>query len=192
MSGSGVLEELGKYTYVVLYSEKTPRVDKLLAHTDDDCCCIDVSTSDDLRDMISNAYQIVGYPVMLYRGKTVYPEDSIPERLDTIDSEKCAAVKAFLADFVLEDGLTVFIKGTLEKPYCKFTKQLVACISEKNIGPVKDFDIFTDPDLRYYMKQLNGWPTFPMIYINGKFIGGLDVFKDLILRRAPIVDQLIK
>lgn len=30
------------------------------------------------------------------------------------------------------------------------------------------------------LKVLNNWPTFPQFIVNGEFIGGLDVVKELI------------
>ena len=34
--------------------------------------------------------------------------------------------------------------------------------------------------MRYWVRALKNWPTYPQIFINGKFIGGLDVVKELI------------
>lgn len=28
--------------------------------------------------------------------------------------------------------------------------------------------------------MLNNWPTFPQLIVNGEFVGGLDVIKDMI------------
>ena len=30
------------------------------------------------------------------------------------------------------------------------------------------------------LKVLNSWPTFPQFIVNGEFIGGLDIIKDMI------------
>ena len=40
-------------------------------------------------------------------------------------------------------------------------------------------DILADEHVRTYMKQLSNWPTFPQLYVEGKFVGGLDVAKEL-------------
>jgi glutaredoxin-related protein len=33
--------------------------------------------------------------------------------------------------------------------------------------------------LNSYMRKLSQWPTYPQLYISGKFVGGLDVAKEL-------------
>ena len=72
------------------------------------------------------------------------------------------------------------MKGTIEKPYCKYSKQLVELCNKKNIIDIIAFDIFQDNIMREYLKKINNWPTYPMIFVDGQFIGGLDAFTDII------------
>ena len=30
------------------------------------------------------------------------------------------------------------------------------------------------------MKKFSDWPTFPQLYIDGEFVGGLDIIKELV------------
>jgi hypothetical protein len=41
-------------------------------------------------------------------------------------------------------------------------------------------DILTEPKLRWWLKYFSKWKTYPMIFIKGKVVGGLDVTKELI------------
>lgn len=176
---AGVRDELCKYPTVVLYEKETADVKKLLAHASDDGICLDLGSNEELHKRISQEYELAKLPALLYRGGLVYADQDVQGRLEQIDEENIASTRAFLASFVLKDGLTVFIKGTIEKPYCKYTKQLIASMKNAGAEKIKDFDIFTNNDLRYYMKIINEWPTFPMVYADGKFIGGLDSYKAL-------------
>lgn len=184
MTHNELTKKLSKYTYVVFYEEESQAVENLLMHTDDNCSCVDVSVSYELKKLVCESFQILELPAMLYRDGLVYPKDDIPSRLDQIDAENIKATEEFLSAFVLTNGVTVFIKGTIKEPYCKFTKQLVALMNEIGLRNVKDFNIFTDEKLRFYMKKVNSWETFPMIYIDGKFVGGLDSFKALMRESA--------
>ena len=42
------------------------------------------------------------------------------------------------------------------------------------------FDILKDDSVRQGLKTFSDWPTFPQLYINGEFQGGLDIIKELL------------
>lgn len=44
----------------------------------------------------------------------------------------------------------------------------------------KTFDILKDERIRQWVKFYTNWPTIPQIFINGKFIGGLDIVTEMI------------
>jgi len=43
------------------------------------------------------------------------------------------------------------------------------------------FNILADNDVREGLKTFSEWPTFPQLYTNGEFVGGLDIVCFLIL-----------
>lgn len=43
------------------------------------------------------------------------------------------------------------------------------------------FDILKDKITRQQLKDYSDWPTFPQLYINGEFEGGLDIVKESLL-----------
>ena len=42
------------------------------------------------------------------------------------------------------------------------------------------------------MKKFSDWPTFPQLYIDGEFVGGLDIIKELVESGNSTVLQLIQ
>jgi glutaredoxin len=44
------------------------------------------------------------------------------------------------------------------------------------------YDIIEDELMRYWLRDYKNWPTYPQVYVNGNFIGGLDVVKDLVVK----------
>jgi monothiol glutaredoxin len=40
-------------------------------------------------------------------------------------------------------------------------------------------DVLSDPELREEIKVYSNWPTIPQVYIDGKFIGGCDIVREL-------------
>ena len=74
----------------------------------------------------------------------------------------------------------MFIKGTLDTPRCKFTRSLVQICKDRGYRNIKTFDILGDERIRQWLKFYSSWPTFPQVYVNGQFQGGLDVVSEMI------------
>ncbi|KAL3233493.1 Monothiol glutaredoxin-3 [Nakaseomyces bracarensis] len=71
----------------------------------------------------------------------------------------------------------VFLKGSASHPRCKFSTQMVKMLRENNIK-FGFFDILKDRITRELLKEFSDWPTFPQLYINGQFEGGVDILKE--------------
>jgi monothiol glutaredoxin len=39
--------------------------------------------------------------------------------------------------------------------------------------------VLADPAIREGIKAYSNWPTIPQLYINGEFVGGSDIMRDL-------------
>lgn len=72
-----------------------------------------------------------------------------------------------------------FIKGTPDQPKCKFTRRLVEQFAAKGYR-YRTFDILKDERIRQWLKFYSNWPTFPQIFLSGKFVGGVDIVTELI------------
>jgi Grx4 family monothiol glutaredoxin len=75
--------------------------------------------------------------------------------------------------------LVVFIKGTPTEPKCKFTRRLLAHFTNLELT-FKSFNILEDERIRQWLKVYSNWQTYPQIYINKEFVGGIDVLDQLI------------
>ncbi|CAF1011141.1 unnamed protein product [Adineta ricciae] len=94
-------------------------------------------------------------------------------------NEKEKDMRKYLESLINRAPLMMFIKGTPEAPRCGFTKELFNLLNQANIKDYKTFDIFQDENVRQKLKEYSSWQTYPQIYVNGQFIGGLDVLKQL-------------
>ena len=83
-----------------------------------------------------------------------------------------------LETLVKSAPLMIFIKGTPEQPQCGFTRQLLAILDGMNLK-YSYFNIFSDQLVREKLKLYSNWKTYPQVYVNGEFVGGLDVVKEL-------------
>jgi Grx4 family monothiol glutaredoxin len=84
-----------------------------------------------------------------------------------------------IEDYVKSNPFFAFIKGSPDAPKCKFTRKLVDMFSQKGYR-YKTCDILANDPIRNWLKFYSNWPTFPQVFLDGKFIGGVDIVTDLI------------
>lgn len=71
----------------------------------------------------------------------------------------------------------LFMKGSPSEPKCGFSRQMVGILREHQVR-FGFFDILKDTTVREGLKKFSDWPTFPQLYVNGEFQGGLDIIKE--------------
>lgn len=72
----------------------------------------------------------------------------------------------------------IFIKGTPQAPQCGFSSTLIGIMAEYDYQ-YGYFNIFEDEEVRSGLKEYSNWQTYPQLYVKGKFIGGIDIIKEL-------------
>jgi monothiol glutaredoxin len=74
--------------------------------------------------------------------------------------------------------VVLFMKGNRQFPQCGFSAQVVQILN----GLIPSFEtvnVLADPALREGIKEFSSWPTIPQLYVDGQFIGGCDIVKEL-------------
>ena len=75
-------------------------------------------------------------------------------------------------------SIVLFMKGTPVFPQCGFSGQVVQILS--HIGaPFKGVNVLEDDSLREGIKTFSNWPTIPQLYVNGTFVGGCDIIREM-------------
>jgi monothiol glutaredoxin len=86
--------------------------------------------------------------------------------------------RARIEDLVRNHKVMLFMKGSKQIPACGFSNAVVQ-ILKKEAVPFETFNILSDPEVRQAMKEYSSWPTYPQLYIAGKFVGGCDIVTEL-------------
>eukprot|EP00088_Acartia_fossae_P008701 TRINITY_DN14174_c0_g1_i1.p1 TRINITY_DN14174_c0_g1~~TRINITY_DN14174_c0_g1_i1.p1 ORF type:complete len:324 (+),score=59.89 TRINITY_DN14174_c0_g1_i1:44-1015(+) len=73
----------------------------------------------------------------------------------------------------------LFMKGKPEEPKCGFSKVTIGILEDLK-AVYGTFDILTDDEVRQGLKAYSNWPTYPQLYIDGEFVGGLDIIKEMV------------
>ena len=88
-----------------------------------------------------------------------------------------------------ETPVVLFMKGTPMFPQCGFSAAVVQVLS--NLGvKFKGIDVLSDPSLREGIKRFTNWPTLPQLYVNGEFVGGCDIVREMAANGE--LEQLLK
>ena len=87
-------------------------------------------------------------------------------------------VQIFLKDFIKENQIVIFMKGSPESPSCGFSANASAILASYG-KEFAYFDVFLDQDVREGIKDFSQWPTLPQIYIGGEIIGGSDILTQM-------------
>ncbi|KYO00416.1 Cg6 protein [Plasmodium reichenowi] len=76
-------------------------------------------------------------------------------------------------------NVVLFMKGTALNPYCKYSKQAIHILKLNKVKQIHTVNILDNQELRNALKIYSNWPTFPQLYVNHKFIGGIDKLQEL-------------
>jgi len=89
---------------------------------------------------------------------------------------------------IRSNRVVVYMKGTPSFPMCGFSAATVQVLREIGV-PFKAIDVLAEPEKREAIKTYSNWPTIPQVYVDGKFVGGCDIVRELHARGelAPLL-----
>ena len=88
------------------------------------------------------------------------------------------SVQNQIAKDIAENKIMIYMKGTPQMPQCGFSKAVVDVFEVLEV-PFAAKDVLSDPALRDGIKSFTQWPTIPQVFIDGKFIGGCDIIREM-------------
>ena len=83
-----------------------------------------------------------------------------------------------IANDVKENKVALFMKGSKQFPMCGFSALVCDILTREGVD-FTTFNVLESEELRAGIKEFSNWPTIPQLYINGEFIGGSDIVKQL-------------
>ena len=79
---------------------------------------------------------------------------------------------------IKNNKVCLFMKGTPDIPQCGFSLAISNILKHLKID-FKGINVLENNELREGIKEYSDWPTIPQLYINGNFIGGCDIVKEM-------------
>ncbi len=87
-------------------------------------------------------------------------------------------IRTRIEELLKSHKVMLFMKGTRQFPACGFSNTVVQ-ILKKEGATFETFNILADPEIRQGLKDYSSWPTYPQLYVDGKFVGGCDIVTEM-------------
>jgi len=84
-----------------------------------------------------------------------------------------------IKDLVSGNRVALFMKGTPQGPQCGFSALAVQVLNACGVNEFAHVNVLADPAIREGIKQYANWPTIPQLYVNGEFVGGSDIMREM-------------
>jgi monothiol glutaredoxin len=84
-----------------------------------------------------------------------------------------------IKDQVTGNRVVLFMKGTPQFPQCGFSALAVQVLNACGVKEFASVNVLADAEIRQGIKEYANWPTIPQLYVNGEFVGGSDIVKEM-------------
>ncbi len=80
---------------------------------------------------------------------------------------------------VTSHPVVLFMKGTPQFPQCGFSALAVQVLNACGVQEPHTVNVLADAEIRQGIKEYANWPTIPQLYVNGEFVGGSDIMREM-------------
>jgi monothiol glutaredoxin len=80
---------------------------------------------------------------------------------------------------VTGNPVVLYMKGTPQFPQCGFSANAVQILKACGVEQVFTVNVLEEPEIRQGIKEYANWPTIPQLYVNGEFVGGSDIMREM-------------
>ena len=87
-------------------------------------------------------------------------------------------IRTRIEGLIKQNRVVLFMKGSKQFPACGFSSTVVQILKKEGVA-FDTVNILADADVRQGLKEFSSWPTFPQLYVDGKFVGGCDIVTEM-------------
>ena len=88
-------------------------------------------------------------------------------------------IKQRIREQVTGAPVVLYMKGTPQMPQCGFSAMAVQVLNACGVREFRSFNVLADAEIRQGIKEYANWPTIPQLYVNGEFVGGSDIMREM-------------
>ncbi len=88
-------------------------------------------------------------------------------------------VKDRIREQVTGNRVVLYMKGSPQFPQCGFSATVTEILKRSGVTDYLAVDVLQDPEIRQGIKDYANWPTIPQLYVDGEFVGGCDILREM-------------
>ena len=89
------------------------------------------------------------------------------------------SVQDVIRDQVTNNDVVLYMKGSPQFPQCGFSSAAVQILKGCGVQEVLAVNVLSDDEIRQGIKAFSNWPTIPLLYVKGEFVGGSDIMREM-------------
>ncbi len=89
------------------------------------------------------------------------------------------SVQEVIKEQVTKNPVVLYMKGSPDFPQCGFSANVVGILRACGVENFFSVNVLENPDIRQGIKEYANWPTIPQLYVNGEFVGGSDILREM-------------
>ncbi len=89
------------------------------------------------------------------------------------------SIQDTIRDQVKSNHVVLYMKGTPQFPQCGISATVVEILKRSGVTDYLAVDVLADPEIRQGIKDYASWPTIPQLYVDGEFVGGCDIMREM-------------
>jgi monothiol glutaredoxin len=89
------------------------------------------------------------------------------------------SVQDVIKEQVTKNPVVLYMKGSPDFPQCGFSANVVGILRACGVDNFYSVNVLENPDIRQGIKEYANWPTIPQLYVNGEFVGGSDILREM-------------
>ena len=84
-----------------------------------------------------------------------------------------------IRDQIAKNRVVLYMKGTPQFPQCGFSATVAEILKRSGVNEYFSVNVLDDSEIRQGIKEFANWPTIPQLYVNGEFVGGCDIVREM-------------
>ena len=88
-------------------------------------------------------------------------------------------IKDTIREQVTTHPVVLYMKGTAQFPQCGFSALAIQVLNACGVHSPYTVNVLADAAIRQGIKEYANWPTSPQLYVNGEFVGGSDIMREM-------------
>ena len=88
-------------------------------------------------------------------------------------------IQETIREQVTSNPVVLYMKGTPQFPQCGFSNAAVQMLKACGVNGFYSVNVLADETVRQGIKDYSNWPTIPQLHVNGEFVGGADIMREM-------------